>query len=399
MHIAMVTTYPPGTGSLNEYAFHFVRALRQKPEVRRLSLLTDTLPTGLSYPTFEDAPPTEIMPCWSFGAWDNPAHITRALARVQPDVVFFNLQFASFAASRVPAALGLCTPWWVKRRLGLPTAVLLHNLLDTVDLDSTGFQSTPLMNWLTRRAGEVVTRALLQADLVALTIPRYVDVLKDKYGAKNVSLTPHGSFDTVDMGEHVNGSHPPKPPGSPLRILAFGKFGTYKRLETLLEAYQDLLHRLQFPVELVIAGTDNPNARGYLAHIQRRYAWLPNVMYTGYVSEVDVPRIFQEADVVVFPYTSTTGSSGVLHQAGSYGCAVVLPAIGDFVDLMQIEGYVGELFQPGDPHSLADALQRVLSDPELRQEQGQQNAMAARGIPIADVVDWYLLHFERLLAT
>ena len=39
--------------------------------------------------------------------------------------------------------------------------------------------------------------------------------------------------------------------------------------------------------------------------------------------------MFAAASVAVFPYTSTTGSSGVLHQAGSYGCPVALPDIGD----------------------------------------------------------------------
>ena len=51
MRIALVTTFPPGKGSLNEYAYHFVRALRRKPEVSEVILLVDELPAGESYPT------------------------------------------------------------------------------------------------------------------------------------------------------------------------------------------------------------------------------------------------------------------------------------------------------------------------------------------------------------
>jgi glycosyltransferase involved in cell wall biosynthesis len=121
------------------------------------------------------------------------------------------------------------------------------------------------------------------------------------------------------------------------------------------------------------------------------------VRYTGYVAEEDVPRIFGEAAAVVFPYTSTTGSSGVLHQAGDYGKAVVLPKIGDLAELIAEEGYTGEFFEPNNPQSLADALTRILDEPERRMEMGRQNYLAARGLPLGEVVDWYLLHIEVLL--
>ena len=118
--------------------------------------------------------------------------------------------------------------------------------------------------------------------------------------------------------------------------------------------------------------------------------------FTGYVAEEQVPVVFEDAAVVVFPYTSTTGSSGVLHQAGSFGKAVVLPHIGDFVELISEEGYAGEVFEPENAQSLADAIARVLDNPEHRQQLGMQNYLAARGVPIAEVVDWYLLHFRQL---
>ncbi len=393
MHIAMVTTYPPSAGSLNEYAYHFISALRQKPEVERLTILSDVLPDGAEYPPFVDeGVPTKIAGCWRFGAWDNALRIKSAIDSVKPDVVLFNIQFASFAGSRVPAALGLLAPALIRRLSSITTAVLLHNLMETVDLDSAGFGGNSLLGRVTRFAGTVATRTILQADLVALTIPKYVDILAEKYGAENIFLAPHGAFYQMP--------HPPASENSDSSqtILAFGKFGTYKRVETLLEAFEMLQQRRDTPMRLVIAGTDNPNAAGYLQQMQQQYAHIPNVSYTGYVQEDDVPGLFQSADVVAFPYTSTTGSSGVLHQAGSYGCAVVLPNLGDFAELIQDEGYVGEFFQPEDAQSMVAALARLLDDHALRQQQGEQNFLASQGIPIADVVDWYLLHFERLLA-
>jgi glycosyltransferase involved in cell wall biosynthesis len=392
MRIALVTTYPPSKGSLNEYAFHFVKHLRAKHEVSEVIILADELPDGQAYPPDDETAgnaPLRIRPGWGFGAWNSTLRIRRAVASTQPDVVLFNLQFATFADRRLPAALGLLAPWLAKST-GAVSAVLLHNIMETVDLGKAGFGGNSMMERVTRLFGTIFTRALLQADLVAVTIPKYVDILTHKYSAQHVVLAPHGAFEEI-----------PEPaydlPDGPLQIMTFGKFGTYKKVEHLIEAFALLKQTHTQPLELVIAGTDSPNTPGYLAGVQQQYAHIAGVRYTGYVEEEDVPRIFKEAAVVVFPYNSTTGSSGVLHQAGSYGKAVVLPNLGDFAELIAEEGYTGEFFEPGDPHSMAQAISRLIDAPEHRQQVGMQNYVAATGLPMHEVVDWYLLHFERLL--
>lgn len=405
LRLGFVTTYPPGTGSLNEYAFHFVRAFRTKQEVAELYLFVDELPPGKSYTggaaelaqegtaTTAPHPPLAAMhfvPCWRFNSLTNAWRILRAVRQAKLDVALFNIQFASYGDSKIPATLGLLTPALL-RLFGVPTVVLLHNIMETVDLKNAGYTSHPLIERTIRFIGWVITHFILRADLVAVTIPKYVEILEERYGAKNVLLAPHGSFETAGA--------PPsfELPEGPMRIMTFGKFGTYKRVETLVEAFDLLQRQKQMALELVIAGTNSPNAPSYLEGIAEQYAKVPNVRYTGYVAEEDVPQIFGEAAAVVFPYTSTTGSSGVLHQAGDYGKAVVLPMIGDLAELVAEEGYTGEFFEPNNPQSLADAIGRILDEPERRIEMGHQNYLAARGLPLGDVVDWYLLHIEALL--
>jgi len=384
MRIAIVSTYPPSKGSLNEYAFHFVNHLRQKPEVSEVIILADELPEGQSYPS-----DLHIVPCWRFGAWNNPWRIRKAVRELKPDVVLHNLQFATFADKRIPGALGLLTPWIVKST-GALSAVLLHNIMETVDLEKAGFGGNPLLECITRFAGTLFTRMLLQSDLVAVTIPKYVDILTHKYNAEHVVLAPHGAFEDIPEPDY-------QLPDGPMQIMTFGKFGTYKKVEALIEAFDELQHTHTQPLELVIAGTNSPNTPGYLESVREQYAHVENIRYTGYVEEEDVPRIFTEAAVVVFPYNSTTGSSGVLHQAGSYGKAAVLPNLGDFAELITEEGYTGEFFAPDDPQSMATAISKLIDDPAHRQQVGSQNYLAASGLPMSEVVDWYLLHFERLL--
>ncbi|MCX6048091.1 MAG: glycosyltransferase [Chloroflexi bacterium] len=409
LRIGIVTTYPPGAGSLNEYAFHFVHALEQKQEVAEIILLVDELPPGQRYDQPDlnqlhkgvegstgtgEAPvavaPLRFVPCWRFNSSLNSWRILRAVQQCKLDVVLFNIQFASFGDRKIPAALGLMTPALL-RLFGVPTVALLHNIMETVDLKNAGFNYNPLIEKLIRLIGWLVTSIVLRANLVAVTIPKYVEILEKRYGAQNVLLAPHGSFASEAMPPSFD------LPQGPLQIMTFGKFGTYKRVETLVEAFHLLQTKHDTALELVIAGTDSPNAPNYLENVAKQYANVPNIRYTGYVREEDVPHIFGEAAAVVFPYTSTTGSSGVLHQAGEYGKAVVLPRIGDLAELISEEGYTGEFFEPNSPQSLADAIGYIIDDPERRIEMGRQNYLAAQGLPLLEVVDWYLLHIESLL--
>jgi glycosyltransferase involved in cell wall biosynthesis len=174
--------------------------------------------------------------------------------------------------------------------------------------------------------------------------------------------------------------------------MAFGKFGTYKRVESLIEAVR-MLGRPE--VEVVVAGTDSPNTPGYLAGIEERLGG-PDVRFVGYVPESEVEATFRDATLTVFPYTATTGSSGVLHQAGSFGCPPVLPALGDLRDLIHEEGYTGAFFRPDDPADLARAIGELLDDPARRAACAQQNYRAACSLSLDDVVDWHLVHIGQL---
>ncbi len=82
----------------------------------------------------------------------------------------------------------------------------------------------------------------------------------------------------------------------------------------------------------------------------------------------------------------------MLHQAGSYGKAVMLP------NLLTNQGDAGACFAPNDPHSLAAAIALVVDDPEYRHTLETQNLLATHGRPMRAAVDWYLLHMQPLVA-
>jgi len=383
--IGVVTAFPPGKNSLNEFGFHLVNHLAANDDVHSVVVFADDTEAGppIDIPTLEGKVSSVVS--WEFNDPTNPMRLMRAIRKSKVDAVLVNLQFATFGDTKIAGGLGLLLPALL-RAAGVPTGVVLHNLADNVDMEDAGFTSSKVMAKVMSTAGRGLTRAILRSDYVALTIPRYVEFLRDSYDATNVLLAPHGSFEEI-----AEPSFGP-PEVGPRKILAFGKWGTYKTVDVLVEAYRQLLERGFDDVVLEIAGTDSPNSPGYLAGVQDACSDLDNVVFSGYIEEQDVPALFESATTTAFPYTSTTGSSGVLHQAGSYGRSAVLPAIGDFVEVIEEEGFVGLYFEPGDAASLADALAKVLEDSTLNAEHGQRNYLAATGIPMAEVIDWHLFH-------
>lgn len=390
MKIAIITAFPPSKVTLNEYGYHLVKNFAQKNEVTEVVILADKT-LGPKELDFENSDKVKVNECWSFNSYSNIISINKAIDEEKPDAVLINLQFMKFGDKKVPAALGLMIPM-VLRMKGIPTVSLLHNILEQVDLESAGFTDNKVAQKVYNFIGTTLTRFILKSDVVAVTINKYVDVLEKKYKVKNVKVIPHGTFDSIEEPSFELA------PG-PKQIMAFGKFGTYKKVEILIDSAILIRQRSTEKIEVVIAGTDSPNTPGYLAGVQQKYKDVEGIRFTGYVEEKDVPVIFGDSTVVAFPYTSTTGSSGVLHQAGSYGKAVVMPDLGDLALLVEEEGYKGEFFDPESAESLAQAIEKIINNDDNRKAIAMQNFKAASALSMDKITDMYMDTFKKIIQT
>jgi len=386
MKLAIISPFPPSKVTLSEYGFHLVKHFANKDEISEIVVLTNHLEDNSQYQS--DDKKVKLMPCWGFNSLKNIYTITKTIKQEKPDIILFNLQFMLFGDNKIAAALGLMLPA-LFRLIRIPTVTLLHNIMEEVDLGNAGFTTNPILKNIYRFIGEALTRLILFSDIVGVTIEKYVETLRNKYNANHVVLLPHGTFEIPEEPDFNKRT-------ARLNVMTFGKFGTYKKIEGLIEAVQYLRDNSGLSIELVVAGTDNPNVKGYLKQVKEQYNHVEGLTFTGYVAEEDVPGLFTGSTVVVFPYTSTTGSSGVLHQAGSYGKAVVLPKIGDLERLIETEGYEGSYFEPNDIESMAGAIGRVLTDAQYRKRLEYKNYQAAISLDMADITDWYLLHFNHL---
>ena len=377
MRICLVTTFPPSHGGLSEYGLHIARELHRNPFIN-LTILADKIDSDQS-----ELPDFKVVRCWSP---DRPASIIRLLAQIRrskPDVVWFNLLFSTFGNNPLNAFAGLMIPP-VTRLSGRYTHVTLHHLMDTVDLSDLGVRFVGSY----RMAGAIATRMLLLSSSVSVLMPRYREILSEKYGGENVHVRSHGIL-----------THRPQPPnfsrrGNPVhRILAFGKWGTYKRLELMIEAFGMICEQLP-NVELVIAGGDHPNATGYVESVRGQCGANGKIEFTGYVDEDRLADVFQSSSVAVMPYTSSTGCSGVAHLACAYSVPIVCANLPDFQQMASGEDLAVEFHRPGDARDLADCLVSLLQNSEKLQVMAFQNFSAALRMTMPSIIQKYLRHFQ-----
>lgn len=377
MKICLVTTFPPSQGGLSEYGLHIAEQLRSDPFLS-MTILADKISPG--QPELDGF---SVQRCWSFGDPASSVHILRALRKLKPDVVWFNLLFSTFGRNPLVAFSGLVTPL-LARLSGRYTHVTLHHLMDTIDLQDAGVRHKRTY----RFAGAVATRMLLLSNSVSVLMPGYRKILHEKYGRENVHVRSHGVLTT--RPEYPDFSRRGNPER---RILAFGKWGTYKRLELLIEAFQLVAETLP-NAKLVIAGGNHPSAAGYVESMKEAWRGNPRIEFTGYVDEDRLADIFQSSSVTVMPYSSSTGCSGVAHLACAYGVPIISSDLLDFREMAEGEDLAIEFYEPGNAQELARCLIRFLTNPEKQKAMAVQNFSAALRMTMPTIVQKYLRHFE-----
>lgn len=179
-----------------------------------------------------------------------------------------------------------------------------------------------------------------------------------------------------------------------LNILFVGRLEKRKGLAHLLRAYSWV--KPQIPESrLIIVGPESKKRRGYQSWIAA--TGLPDVHWTGYVPDADLPRYYQSADIYCSPATGQESFGIVLLEAMAAGAAVLASRIPGYAGVVT-DGLDGALVPPKDDRALAEGILRLAGDRGLRE------ALAARGHLTAAKYDWPIVaeqvldYYERLLS-
>ncbi len=163
------------------------------------------------------------------------------------------------------------------------------------------------------------------------------------------------------------------PPGGP--ILFVGTIESRKNVAGLIAAYEQLLKVMPEAPALVFAGRMLPGAEQL---VRSGPAAASRIEVRGYVSDDERMRLYRTASMLVLPSFEEGFGFPVL-EAMAIGMPVVVSSRGS---LPELAGDAGLIVDPEDHAGIAAAMQRVLSEGELRRR------MVAGGIRRARTYTW-----------
>lgn len=196
---------------------------------------------------------------------------------------------------------------------------------------------------LARRAPRLARKVLRKARLVIAASNALADSAK-LLGAPDVRLIPNGVELPDEVGEEA----------APPEVLYAGRLSREKGVLELVEAARGL--------NLVVAGDGPLRAQVPCAR--------------GFVSHDELHELYRRAAIVVCP-SRREGFGVACLEAMAHGRPVVATAVGGLRDLV-VDGVTGLLVPPRDPIALRAALERLLSDPDLRRQLGRAGRERAR---------------------
>ena len=200
-----------------------------------------------------------------------------------------------------------------------------------------------------RRADHITATGLRLAEAAARYAP----------AGRPVTVVPYG----VDLRQFQPG---PREAGSEVVIGAVARLSKEKGLRYLLEAFAMVAGR--YPqARLVLAG-DGPERRR-LERLSARLGVAERVRFLGEVPHEQVPAVLQGFDVFAMPSTYEGFGVAAL-EAEAMEVPVVASNVHGIPDVV-VDGETGLLVPPRDRQALASALERLLSDSDLRRRLGQ----------------------------
>jgi glycosyltransferase involved in cell wall biosynthesis len=152
-------------------------------------------------------------------------------------------------------------------------------------------------------------------------------------------------------------------PGCRDRLLYAGQLVPHKGVQTALQALKSLLQQPAYKsLNLTIVG--GPDYGDDVQNLVSTLGLQAHVRLTGMVPRADLPRIYREHDILIFPSIWEEPFSITLLEAMSSGLAVVATSTGGSTEILS-DNENAIVFRPRDAAGCAYAIRRLVDDGEL----------------------------------
>ena len=153
-----------------------------------------------------------------------------------------------------------------------------------------------------------------------------------------------------------------------VKVLFTGRLVYYKGVDVLLRAFEKVSG-----CELFISGEGDlePQLREYVA----AHGLGEKVHFLGFLPQEQLRQAFADCDIFVLPSVAKSEAFGIVQlEAMVYGKPVINTALPSGVPYVSVDGVTGITVPPSDAGALAEAVQRLASDSELRERLGRNAA-------------------------
>jgi len=187
-----------------------------------------------------------------------------------------------------------------------------------------------------------------------------------------------GEYTIIPNGVDLEHFSPDVPPIAEFRddkinILFVGRLEKRKGVNYLLSAYEKVRGEIG-NCRLLLVGPSTRWSRQYEKQIKRRGP--ADVVFVGRVSQDDLPRYYQTADIVCSPATGRESFGLVLLEAMAMGKPIVASNIDGYASVAA-HGEEALMVPPKNKKALAQALITLAADAKLRQEMGDRGRVKA----------------------
>jgi glycosyltransferase involved in cell wall biosynthesis len=142
-----------------------------------------------------------------------------------------------------------------------------------------------------------------------------------------------------------------------------------KGQEVLVQAAA-ILKRRGRPIKALIVGMPFPGNESHLERLRKMIDDLDAGDCVVFAGELPDPRpAYAAMDALAMTSVQPEPFGGVVSEAMSLGLPVIATNLGGSLDQV-LEGVTGLLVPPGDPAALADAIEKLMRDPGLRERMG-----------------------------
>lgn len=235
----------------------------------------------------------------------------------------------------------------IKKKSNIRYVATVHDILPF----NSKFYDMFFHKKLYRIADAIILQAPGNMERFAKLFPELID---------KVHIIPHGHM--LDYVEPQDISESRRKLGLPLNksiLLFFGQIKKVKGVDVLLKAVTFLRDRCP-DMYVVIAGsvwkTDFSECQKIINDNHLDECLKTDIRY---IPDEEVKYYYSSCDICVLPYTDVY-QSGVIQLAYGYRKPVVATSLSAFTQFVK-EGETGFLSEPGDPKSLAEAIERALN--------------------------------------